>query len=470
MKSRFLMRLVDGILAPMILRLTASRGQAGNIRLQTLMLIRWIVVCGQATTVIIVYFFLKYELLLVPALLTIGASLLLNIYLTFRYPAAKRLSEIEAVIYLVYDTLQLVMLLYLTGGLHNPFSFLMLAPALISATVLSARSTVMLIGLVLVSVSALVFYHFPLPWGDQPHQVGHIYVLGIWSSIVIGVIFFSANVMRVAGESWRLSSALMETQIALAREQRLASIGGLAAAAAHELGTPLGTISLVAKELSHEFEEDSPHAEDFRLLVSQSERCRDILETLTVRSTDGGNLPFQNLPLIGLVEMAAQTQTKNNIEITTEHAPDLLDHDQEKREFINYPQPIVVRSREIIHGLGNFIENAVDFANTRVSMKVAWSERKAVVQIIDDGPGFEPDILRALGEPYVSSRQDKGGMGLGVFISKTLLERTGAEVEFANPESGGARVAVSWSRPLSFEVPPGSGVDSSDGVADGPLQ
>lgn len=472
LQFKFWTMLVDAKLAPLIAKFPASGARAGSIRLQTLVLMRWIAVGGQALTVLIVYFVLEYDLYLAPALATIGASFVLNVYLTLRYPVAKRLNETEAAVYLIYDTLQLVVLLYLTGGLHNPFSFLMLAPALISATVLSMRTTIMLIGLVLLSVSALVFIHLPLPWSDEPHQIGHIYVLGIWSSIVIGVLFFSANVMRVAGEGWRLSSALMETQIALAREQRLSAIGGLAAAAAHELGTPLGTISLVAKELSHEFKEDSPHAEDIRLLISQSERCREILERLTMRSKDGSSPSFHNLPLLNLVEMAAQTLNHRNIEVAVEPAPGLADGDgrgRKKGEPRKLPQPVVSHSLEIIHGLENFIENAVDFATARVSVNVGWSDREAVIEITDDGPGFERDILRALGEPYVSSRRDKGGMGLGVFISKTLLERTGAEIEFDNLSGGGARIAVTWLRPLSFEVPPASdGGPPADG-GEGPL-
>jgi len=416
---------------------------------------RWIAISGQAVTSLIIYFVLKYDLPLMAVLATIGASLMLNVYITFRHQVTKWLDETEAMVYLVYDTLQLVMLLYLTGGLHNPFSFLLLAPALISATVLSVRSTVMLIGLVLFCTSVLVFFHLPLPWPGRPHQISHMYVLGIWSSIVIAILFFSANVMRVAGESRRLSSALMETQIALAREQRLSSIGGLAAAAAHELGTPLGTISLVAKELSHEFGKNDPHAEDIRLLVSQSERCRKILERLTARSEGSENLSLHLLPILNLVEMSIENINRGQIEVTVAHVPGLAGSDGGRQK--NMPpgdvrQPVVTHSLELIHSLENLVENAVDFAVARVSVEVDWSGKKLIVRICDDGPGFRYDILRALGEPYVSSRRDTGGMGLGVFISKTLLERTGAEVRFDNQTDGGAQVTIIWSRPLSFEI------------------
>lgn len=431
--------------------LRATGGQVGGIRLHTLVMMRWMAVCGQTGAVLIVYFGLGYDLNLWSALATICVSFLLNVHLSIRYPAAARLNENQAMLHLTYDTVQLVVLLFLTGGLHNPFSFLMLAPALIAATVLSVRATALLIALVLLSVSALVFYHLPLPWSDEPHKISHTYVLGIWTSIVIGVFFFSANVMRVAGEKWRVSSALMETQIALAREQRLSAIGGMVAAAAHELGTPLGTIALVAKELSREFPKDSPHAEDIDLLVSQSERCRHILEQLTMREHDDGVPSFRNIPLMKLLELATRPHKQRKCVVSLEHDGRLA---SKPKADGGVAEPVVGYSHEFIHGIGNLVENAVDFADSRISIKAGWSETAVAVEITDDGPGFEPGILKALGDPYVSSRHDAGGMGLGVFISKTLLERTGAAIEFDNPPGGGARITVTWRRPLAFEVSP----------------
>ncbi len=461
------------------------RVRRARIRLRTLMLMRWIAIGGQTTTILVIKFVFHYPFPFVLTLATVAASVLLNIFLTLRYPVSKQLSDTEAGFHLFYDALQLSVLLFLTGGLHNPFSFLIIAAATISAAVLSVRTTVKLVAFLLLCVSVLVFFHLPLPgpegqhsimqvfplsltehevlqsasdifhlpfpWPDGQHPLSHIYVLGIWCSIVVGMFFFSANVMRVAEDGRRMSNALMETQMALAREQRISEVGGLAAAAAHELGTPLGTIALVAKELSREFPVDGPNAEDLKLLLSQSERCRDILARLTLHSTDGDSPPLHCAPFMNMVEMAARSPRRGNIEVTVEHDPGIAGEADRRRERSGNQaslQPVVPHRLEITHGLKNIIENAMDFARGRVSVKVGWSERQVVVEITDDGPGFRRDILGALGEPYVSTRRDAGGMGLGVFIAKTLLERTGAEIRFGNRKGGGARIVIVWPRRL----------------------
>ncbi|NQV57079.1 MAG: ActS/PrrB/RegB family redox-sensitive histidine kinase [Rhodospirillales bacterium] len=429
----------------------ASVSQIGFVRLRTLIMIRWIAVGGQTFTILIVAFVLRYDLPLIATLVTIGASVLLNVYLLLKYPAFKRLSDKNAALYLAYDILQLAVLLYLTGGLHNPFSSLTVAPVIISAAVLSIRTTVLLGLLLLACVSILVFFHLPLPWTGEPHIITHVYVSGIWASVVVGMVFFSANVSRVAEEGRRMSDALMETQMILAREQRLSAVGGLAAAAAHELGTPLGTISLVATEMSREIPENSPYDEDIKLLISQSERCREILARLTLRPESGPGTPFHRAPFMSLVESAVSSLTNEDIEITVVHDPSLAEGgngDQTGMAIAADHQPSTFHSLEIIHSLRNFIENAVDFARSEVLIKVGWSKLQVVVEITDDGPGFERNILNALGEPYITTRQDVGGMGLGVFISKTLLERTGAKVEFRNQKLNGAAILITWPRAM----------------------
>lgn len=443
------MTVLSSITANPAARLPSGEPRIGQVRLRTLVLMRWIAVTNQTITILFVHFVLRFELPFVLTLATIGASALLNVYLVLRYPVPKRLSEGEATASLVYDTLQLVVLLYLTGGLHNPFSFLLLSGVIVSAAVLSVRSTCMLIVLLFVCVSVLVFFHMPLPWPGGSHSIPHLYVFGIWSTIVIGMLFFAATVMRVAEEGRRMSDALTETQMALAREQHLSAVGGLVAAAAHELGTPLGTITLVAKELSRDIKDDSPHAEDIRLLVSQSQRCRKILEQLSLQSADGSAPVFQRLRLMSLVEMAARPQRRKDIEVTVEHDPELAGGALQGHETTgpeDRRDPVVSHSFEIIHGLRNFIENAEEFARSRVLIKVGWSEQSIVVEITDDGPGFPPEILDTIGEPYVSTRRDASGMGLGVFIAKTLLERTEARIEFSNRENDGARIVVVWPR------------------------
>ena len=423
----------------------------GRVRSRTLVLIRWIAVSGQATTILFVYFGLGYDLPLALTLTVVGVSVALNIVVSARHPISRRLNETEATLYLAYDTVQLAVLLSLTGGLHNPFSFLMVGPVMISATVLSVRATVLLGLLVIGCVTLLMIFHFPLPWPGEVHSLSHVYVFGIWTSVVICAAFFSVNILRLAEEGRRMSDALTETQMALAREQRVSAVGGLAAAAAHELGTPLGTIAIVAKELSRDLAIDGPLAEDMKLLISQSERCRDILARLAHHPADGTSPSFQRQPMLSLVETAATPYRREGVELKIEHDRDLAVADRRSRQgkdSTSVSQPIVPHSLEIIHGLGNLIENSMGFANTWVSIKLDWSRSEAAVEITDDGPGFTRDILGALGEPYVSTRRDAGGMGLGVFIAKTLLERTGAAVRFGNRRDGGARIVITWPRAL----------------------
>ncbi len=429
----------------------------GRVRLRTLILTRWIAVCGQTITILSVYFVLGYDLPLVLSLATVGASAVLNVVVTLRFPVSKRLSDTEALLYLAYDTLQLAVLLFLTGGLHNPFSVLMLAAITISATILSIRSTIWLGTLFLICASILMYFHLPLPWPGGGHELSHLYVFGIWTALVVGMVFFSAYIVRVAEEGRRMSDALTATQMALAREQRMSAVGGLAAAAAHELGTPLSTIALVAKEMSRELPAESPYSEDLRVLISQSERCRDILARLTHSPQDESGSPFYRVPLMSMVESAARPHHRDgvgvNIEIDPANAPRRPGATGDKVPDKG-GQPTVRHSLEIVHGLENLIENAVDFADSRVSVTVGWTEAEARIEIADDGPGFSYDVLGTLGEPYVSTRRDSGGMGLGVFIAKTLLERTGAEVEFGNRRDGGARIVITWPRPaLESEAP-----------------
>lgn len=410
-------------------------GGAGRVRLQTLVLIRWVAVAGQALTLLLVFYGLGFPFALGAALAVVGLSALLNLGVFLLFPTSTRLSDRQAAGYLVFDLLQLSALLYLTGGLENPFSILMLVPVTISATILSLASTVT-IGLLGVGLlSALAFVHEPLPWGEPGLNLPLLYLFGVWTALVLGTGFIAVYASQVAAEARRMSDALAATQMALAREQQLSALGGLAAAAAHELGTPLGTIAVVAKELSREVPPDSPHAEDVGLIASQAQRCREILARLSVRpEQEEGGEAFSFLPLSGLVEAAARPYGRAGIavEIGLRSAG---------------PQPVVPRSPEIIHGLGNLIENAVDFAESHVEIGIAWTDKEMAVEILDDGPGINVDILSALGEPYTTSRPGDG-MGLGVFIAKTLLEHTGASVRFGNRPGGGARVAIVWPRAI----------------------
>ena len=425
--------------------LASSVIEGGRLRLQTLVLIRWIALAGQALAIVVVKFGLGFDMAFVPALLVVAVSIGLNTVLTVRYAPTTRLSDLQPALYLAYDTLQLAILLYLTGGIENPFSMLMLVPVTVSATVLSLRSTVLLGVLGLACLSFVTINHQALPWHGDGLALPGLYVAGIWVALVLGMGFITAYAWRVAAEARRMSDALAETQMALAREQQLSSLGGLAAAAAHELGTPLSTITLVAREMRREAEDGAALADDMDLLLRETERCREILAELSRDPRREGGSLFEQLALPALVDSIAAPLRKANssIEIT-------------ERVALGLTMPIVRTSPEIRHGLGNVIENATEFAATRVDVTITVSPNIVALVVADDGPGFAHTVLGDLGEPYVSTRRADGGMGLGLFIAKTLLERTGAQVTFNNAASGGAEVAIRWPHDIlgSTEIAP----------------
>lgn len=404
----------------------AGTGQkTGRIRLQTLIVIRWMAVVGQSTSILLVYFGFNYNLPIWPCLGTVAASAVLNLILVLQYKTTARLSDRGGALFLAYDLLQLSALLFMTGGLTNPFALLFLVPVTISSTILSRQSTVALAVVAVGFITLLAFLYLPLPWaGENPPHFPVLYVVGIWAALVLGVSFVATYAGRVSFETRRMSDALAETQLALSKEQRLSALGGLAAAAAHELGTPLGTITLVARELVDEIPEDSPLAEDIQLLISQSERCRDILAELS-RSPDEDET-FRSTNLTGLVEAAVEPYGQYGIELEVIAA--------------DGTPPTVPRSPEVMHGLANITENAVDFAEEKVQIFLEWSGPEITIRIEDDGPGIPDDVLRSLGEPYMTTRRESGGMGLGVFIATTLLERSGARVEYTNRRRLGGRI------------------------------
>ncbi len=417
----------------------ASPGE-GRVRLRTLVLIRWVAIAGQAMALLLVRFGLEFEFPFVPAAVAVAFSALLNIVASLRHPTSTRLGDVGATAYLGYDIAQLAVLLYLTGGLTNPFCVLFLVPVTISATILSLTSTVMLGALAAVCISLLALFHQPLPWSSGGLVLPMTYIFGIWAALLLGMGFTCAYAWRVAEENRRMSEALGAAQAALSREQRLSALDGLAAAAAHELGTPLGTITLVVKELARELPQGSPLAEDVALLTSQTERCREILARIS-RDPQEDDSAFAATTLSGIVEAAAQPYLIDDINLTIDVADAAL----------RGAQPRVARSPEIMQGLSNLIENAADFAQSEIQVKLDWDQRQVRVEVADDGPGIPSDILGALGDPYVTTRPRSGGMGLGVFIAKTLLERTGALVRFENRLGRGGRiegatVAVIWQR------------------------
>ena len=410
-----------------------------HLRLNTLIRLRWLAIFGQSAAVLIVAYWLEFPLPVSLCFALIALSAWLNLFLAFRYPATHRLRPLAALGILMFDAMQLAGLLYMTGGLTNPFSLLMTVPVVISATSLPARWTLIL-GLAVVALATLlVFFHLPLPWyPGTVLSMPFIYVAGMWMAVISSIAFTAVYAYRVAEEARLLANALSATELILQREQHLSALDGLAAAAAHELGTPLATITLVAKEMQRALGEDPRFREDVNLLRSQSERCREILKRLTSLSSEG-EAHLARLPFTSLIEEVTAPHRDFGIRIN------LAPSDCEG------PEPIGRRNAGVIYGLGNLVENAVDFARETVVLQWRWNDARVEISVTDDGPGFPPEIMDRIGEPYMSKRpasEGGGGLGLGLFIAKTLLERSGATVSFSNAsEPGkGAVVKVSWPR------------------------
>jgi len=433
----------------------------GRVRLRTLTNLRWMATTGQTVALFVIYFFFGYTLPIAQCLACVLFSAGLNLVLALRYPPSHRLTNREATVYLAIDVLQLTALLYLTGGIENPFALMFVAPVVIAASTLNLGNTMILGAVALGAASIISVVHEPLPW-SEPFNLPPLYLTGTWFSLVLGIGFTSVYAWRIASEGARMSAGLAATQLALSREQRLSSIGALATAAAHELGSPLGTIAVVAHELERVLPPGSPESQDAGLLRSQAERCRMILMKLA-RPDEPMLGDTARLPICALLDDLADTYRDEELEIIITASPT-------DREV---PQPQVWRAPELLHGLGNIIENAADFARARVRIEASWSADRLSVMVEDDGPGFAPDIFERIGEPYITSRPGDHavgdteinppaakigkheGMGLGFFIAKTLLEQTGGSVKASNPPGGGARVSVSWPRgQIDGDTPP----------------
>ena len=405
-------------------------------RLRTLTLIRWIAIVGQAFTVSLVHFSLEFPLPLAPLLVAIGLSALINLWLSLGFAPTTRLTERSAALLLGYDILQLAFLLALTGGLQNPFAILLIVPVTLSAIILSLRTTMLLCLEVVAAATLLGLHPTELPWRGDGLVLPGLYILALWLALVLGTALIAGYAWRVADEARRMSDALAATQMALAREQQLSALGGLAAAAAHELGSPLATIAVTARELANNMPADSPLAEDMAELVSQSQRCREILRSISQRREADEPMPFTRVPLSDLLEELVETHRRPDVAVDVsviEHGANPL------------AEPRLDPTPEVKHALGNLIDNAIQFAEREITITVDLRPAQVDVVIEDDGPGFPPEVLEFLGEPYVSTRHETGGLGLGVFIAETLLARTGASLQFGN-QAKGARVVVTWRR------------------------
>ena len=426
------------------------------IKLRTTILLRWVAILGQSAAVLVAVQFYNLRLELDLIIFAIGISVAGNLVAMFVFPKNERLSEKQNTAMILFDLLQLLLLLFFTGGLNNPFAVLVIAPVAISATSLPVRYTLSLGVIAIVAVTLLTNYNYPL-LTEQGFilRVPNIFIFGNWTAIVISMLFLSFYSRKVTVEVNDMSDALFATQMALTREQKLTDLGGVVAAAAHELGTPLATIKLASSELMDELADKKELLEDAILIRDQADRCRDILQSMGQAGKDDQHM--RNAPASEVIREAAEPHLDRGIEI-------IFEIKLKSKEDISHP--VIQRRPEIIHGLRNMIQNAIDFADSKVWIVLSWSEVDIKITINDDGPGFPVQMISRIGDPFVSYRKPSSargkqpeyeGMGLGLFIAKTLLERTNAKLNFSNgainPNVGaetadrmGAIVEIFWLR------------------------
>lgn len=437
---------------------TDGRATRSNwVRLRTLVMLRWIAIAGQLGAILIAWRYFNVAISLPSCLALVGLSVLGNLISVFLVPQNRRLSEAETLAVLIFDSCQLAALLYLTGGLNNPFALLILAPTTIAATALQGRATVVVGLLAVILVTLLAVHHLDLRLTNGPLiEAPKLFGFGFWLAIVIGVIFLAIYAQRVSVELHVMSDALLATQMALAREQKLTDLSGVVAAAAHELGTPLAIIKLASAELAEELADRADLQQDAQLIHTQANRCRDILQSMGRAGKD--DLHLRSAPFAAVVQEAAEPHINRKSKVLI-HLP----------EAPSSKQPTIQRRPEVIHGVRNLVQNAVDFAKTTVWIDLDWSTQIVTLRITDDGPGFPPNLIGRIGDPFMRHRPAERsaddrrpqyeGMGLGLFIAKTLLERTGASLRFSNasdpflteserPLKSGAMVEVCWPRAL----------------------
>ena len=411
-------------------------GENLNLDRKTLVILRWIAIIGQFTAINLVYFFLDLDFPIVASHIVIFFGLTTNLFLQFGIKSIQ-VKDFYASLFLIYDLFQLSLLLYFTGGISNPFSILLIIPAIVSSTFLSMGTTIILGILTIISLFLLSIFHYPLP-GIHEHSITFpkLYLTGYFFAIIIGLIFLSYFGIRFSGETKRRSDAIKTLQTAIAKEYELESLGGQAAAAAHSLGTPLATISVVAKELKKDLGANNNYTKDIDLLIDQTKRCSEILKQISKKQIKEDKF-FSKTNLEDLLN-----EIISSFKETSDKEIDLLaKNDTNKFRF--------QRSPEIIYGLRNFIGNAIKFSKKSVLIELISDKKTIEVKINDDGPGFPDDVIEIIGEPYIKSRSKeislKSGTGLGTFLGKTLLERTSAKLKFSNDSKMlGAKVNIIW--------------------------
>ena len=420
--------------------LNLSNNNLVGLRLRTLNLIRWIAILGQYVAVATAFFWLEINFNIYLASICILVSIILNIIVSIKFLPVRTLTSNETLFYLIFDSVQLVALLYITGGLTNPFCVLIIAPFIISATYLDLFRT-MVIGIVsILSLSLLAFYYQPISsniFVFSSSDFSSFQIFGIWLSLVISLAFIGIYCFRIADESRKVERALNETQLALSDEEKISDMMSLTAAAVHELGTPLSTISVIIKEIVNELDSEEKNYDDILLIQSQIKRCSEILNRLRQGDIANDNSPFINeLDFPRLINEIVKDYELDEIKLNIE-----IDSYFENSNFI------ISRKPEIVHSLSNIIENAYQYAVQNVAIKLILKDDDVILEITNDGEGFPANILPILGEPYVKKNvKNHTGIGLGLFIAKNLINKTSGKIDFKNIENIGACVRIIWKK------------------------
>ncbi len=420
--------------------LNLSNNNLVGLRLRTLNLIRWIAILGQYIAVATAFFWLEINFNIYLASVCILISIILNIIVSIKFLPIRTLNSNETLFYLIFDSIQLVALLYITGGLTNPFCILIIAPFIISATYLDLFRTI-IIGIVsILSLSLLAFFYQPISsniFEFSSSDFSSFQIFSIWLSLIVSLAFIGIYCFRVANESRKVEKALNETQIALSDEEKISDMMSLTAAAVHELGTPLSTISVIIKEIVNELDVGEKNYDDILLIQSQIKRCSEILNRLRQGDISNDNSPFINeLDFPRLINEIVKDYELEEIKLNFE-----ID------DYFKNSNFIILRKPEIVHSLSNIIENAYEYAKHSVTIKLILKDENVILEIINDGEGFPANILPILGEPYVKKNEkNHKGIGLGLFIAKNLINKTAGKIEFRNIENTGASVKIIWKK------------------------
>jgi two-component system sensor histidine kinase RegB len=408
-----------------------------HIRGDSLILARWSALVGQTVALLVTYYALELQVPLLPSFFWIILSGIVNNYAVIRH-RHRGMTSSEATLYLCFDVVQLTALLYLTGGLSNPFCVLMMAPVVIGATLLPRNNVFFLIGLSLICTLYISIYYTPLPVHNAEETPSHsMFLAGEALSLSITLLFMAAYTWRISAENRAMQKASHAAQMALLRQQQLHALGAQAAAAAHELGSPLSTLFIVAKELESDMGPNTPYSKDIQLLVSQTERCRTILKKFGEKLRHDQDYLTSPVPADDFIRTIAEPFLIEKPSLTLQTN---IRNRKEDGSVQHLP-----RTPEMIHGIGVYLQNAIQFAKTTVTITIEHRATSFFLSIHDDGPGFSPQILTRLGEPFISTRMDTGkNMGLGIFIAQTLLEDTGASLSYDNKLSGGALISLEW--------------------------